>query len=421
MRRSQRILLRPIEDQEQLFFGSAGAYRFVWNWALAICQRHYRIYGLREKYRRPSEITLRNHWNRIKWVKFKWHEKYSKFIAEEAIKNLEVAYQRAFSDFLKAKKSGKKAKLALPKRKKKFHTVPSFCVCPGTYHSLTIKADYVLIPRIGLVKMVNDLRWPAGKQCYGMVKFTAGRWWLTISYDLPDPPKLASGRPPAGIDVGSTIFATVASQGAIIEEPKPPKPYAKTKRRLKRLQRNRDRFPKGSKRSEKKKLRIAKLHERCKNIRDNFLHNLTSKLTKRYGRICLETLNVQGMSQGWMKSVGDLGWYEFRRQITYKSETTGTEVWLADRFYPSSKTCSCCGHVKEKLPLKEREFICENCGFVCDRDHNAALNLEKLPTSSGKVTRVETGGSLKKRKLWRGAGQRNANTIKASAASSAVV
>lgn len=410
MRRSQRILLKPNKDQERLFFGSAGVYRVAWNWALSLCQRHYRLLKKREKYRRPSAITLMSRWNKVKRFKFKWWHKYSKLIAEEAFKNLEKSYERAFSGFLEAKKKGKKARLSLPKFKKKHRTIPSFCVCPSGNFPLTIKGSRVRIPRIGLVKMTNDLRWPAGKQCYGMVKFVAGRWWLTISYDLPNPPKLSSNRPPAGIDVGSTTFATVSSQGVITEEPKPPKPYAKTKRKLKRLQRNRDRFPKGSKRSEKKKLRIAKLHEKCRNIRNNFLHNLTSRLTKTYGRICLETLNVQGMSQGFLKNVGDLGWYEFRRQITYKSETTGTEVWLADMLYPSSKTCSCCGQIKKELLLEEREFVCENCGLVCDRDHNAAFNLEKLPTSSGKVTRVETGSSSKKRKLWRGAGRRDANT-----------
>jgi putative transposase len=165
---------------------------------------------------------------------------------------------------------------------------------------------------------------------------------------------------------------------------------------------------KGSKRRALAKLRLAKAHERVANLRANQLHQLSSQLVKRYGVIVLEDLNVKGLAGGMLAgTIADLGFAEFRRQVEYKSEAAGTNVIFADRFFPSSKSCSRCGEIKDDLALSDRTFRCGGCGLEVGRDHNAGINLEKLGQSMPEATRGETGGSSSRK--GRGAGRRTAN------------
>lgn len=154
---------------------------------------------------------------------------------------------------------------------------------------------------------------------------------------------------------------------------------------------------KGSKNRRKAVVRLARQHARVKAVRQDFLHKLTRKLVATYSRIGLEDLNVRGMQRGLLsRSVGDLGFYEFRRQVTYKADETGTVVVFAGRFYPSSKTCHRCGRVRGELDLKTRVLWCV-CGEMIDRDHNAALNLEKIGRGSPEFTRTETGDQARRK------------------------
>lgn len=411
MIRAQRILLKPTAEQRKLFAGAAGLSRFAWNWALALRKRHYAMFGKRKDYRRPSAFALMKHWNKIKDRRFPWVRGYSKYIAEESFKNLHQAYQTFFSGLKKGQRSG------LPKFHQKGAN-ESFQVVPCSHKPMTRKADRFNIPRIGFVKCQTELRWPNAKQVNGRIKLKAGRWWLTLSYDLPDLPKLPPDRPPCGIDLGCKTFATVSSHQEIVAEVAPPKPYAKTKRRLRRLQKVVSRRKKGSANRKKAILRLARQHERVANIRDNFLHQFTSRLVKRYGTIVLEDLSVKGLMAGMLAgTISDLGFGELRRQVEYKAEAVGTKVILAPRFYPSSKCCHECGEINETLTLKTREWTCPGCHTTHDRDHNAAFNLEslhnQLPASSGKVTPAETGSSSSTRKGRGGAGRRSRNVTRA--------
>jgi putative transposase len=128
---------------------------------------------------------------------------------------------------------------------------------------------------------------------------------------------------------------------------------------------------------------VARVHERIKNVRDNFLHQLSTRLVRRFGRIVLEDLSVKGLARGRLaKSFADAAAGEFRRQVEYKAEAAGTEVVFADRFFPSSKTCNRCGKA-QTLTLKDRVLWCP-CGEIVSRDHNAAFNLENYPGTPGK-------------------------------------
>jgi putative transposase len=275
----------------------------------------------------------------------------------------------------------------------------SFMVVPGKSTPMRLSGTRFQIPKIGFVKTQSKLRWPGATQTYGRVKRVAGRWWLTLSYELPDPPKLPDGRPACGIDLGISRLATIASGGRVVEEVKSPSPYMKAQEQLRQAKRRANRKSRGSANQRKALLKLAKLHERVASVRGNFLHQLTNRLVNRFGVICLEDLRVGELAgKGLGKLIHDMGWGIIRRQIEYKAETAGTKVVFADRFYPSSKTCSTCGQVKTKLALAERNWTCEGCGTSHNRDVNAAINLEKLGRGTPEETPAETR-STPKRKL----------------------
>lgn len=410
MIRSQRLLLRTTYKQRKLFAGAAGLSRFVWNWAVALCQRHYRMFGKKDGYKRPTQYTLTNRWNKIKKRRksLAWVGQYSKHIHEASFKAFDKAIVAAFSRLKKGKEPG------FPRFHKKGRN-DGFQVVPSRCSPVAIKGNRIRIPRIGFVRAETTLRWPNAKQVYGRIKHKAGRWWLTLSYELPEPVPLKPDRPACGIDLGAKTFAVIAS-GSTVQSVPPLKPYAKAKQRLARAGRWLSRkFKKGKKQSNRylqAKTRLAKAHERVANPRSNYIHQLTSRLVKDYGTIVLEDLNVQAMGGSWLSgTIQDLGLAEFRRQVAYKAESAGTKVVVADRFFPSSKTCSECGRVDRELKLIERAIWCP-CGNMMGRDENAARNLEKLAQGMGEVTRGESGSSLPRRKPKQGAARRTANANK---------
>ena len=156
----------------------------------------------------------------------------------------------------------------------------------------------------------------------------------------------------------------------------------KSLKRLKRKQRRLSRARKGSNRRARAKLSVQKLHHRIANQRKDVLHQLTNYLTKTFKIICIEDLNVSGMMKNHKlaRSIADAGWSEFRRQLNYKAEHRGCRISVIDRFFPSSKKCSHCGHIKSDLTLRDRVYNCDSCGSSMDRDLNAALNILKEGT-----------------------------------------
>jgi putative transposase len=179
-----------------------------------------------------------------------------------------------------------------------------------------------------------------------------------------------------GVDLGIKSLATL-SDGSVFNAPKPLKKYLK---KLKRLQRTLSRREKDSHNQNKLKQQIAKVHAKIVQIRQNSLHQLTSYLTDHFGGIVIEDLNVKGMlaNHKLARAIADLGFYEFRRQLEYKTQLKGNYLLIADRWFPSSKTCSLCGNIKKKLKYSFRVYSCEACGHKIDRDLNAARNLKNL-------------------------------------------
>jgi putative transposase len=210
----------------------------------------------------------------------------------------------------------------------------------------------------------------------------AGRWFVSITVDTPEDSPLpkAENQGAVGVDLGVSALATL-STGEVVTGPKAHKALLT---RLQRLSRSLSRKAKGSKNREKAKARLARLHARIANIRNDALHRLTTNLTCRFHTIGIEDLNVRGMvkNRHLSRAVSDMGFFEFRRQLNYKAAQRGGRIVVADRWHPSSKTCSCCGHVLETLPLAIRKWTCPACGVTHDRDVNAAVNLKHLAVSS---------------------------------------
>ena len=217
------------------------------------------------------------------------------------------------------------------------------------------------------------------------------RWFISVAVEMKDYHKDRTANGQIGIDLGLKI-AIVCSDGQRFDAPKP---LRDNLQHLRCLSRSHSRKQKGSQNRKKSQLRLARLHVRIKNIRNDWLHKITTKLCRENQTICLEDLNVKGMMRNHRlaRAISDIGWSEFRRKIEYKSVIYDDQVGVVGRFLPTSKTCSVCGCKKEFFSLDERVFHCDDCGAVIDRDDNASVNIKTAglaviacgQTSSGSV------------------------------------
>jgi putative transposase len=178
------------------------------------------------------------------------------------------------------------------------------------------------------------------------------------------------------VDVGIRNLAVLSTGERVAS----PQALQRSLRKVRRLNRELHRRAIGSRRRKQTRRRLARVHARAANLRRDALHKLTTTLTTQHGTIVVEQLNLAGMvrNRRLARALTDAGLAELRRQLTYKAGWYGSRLIMADRFYPSSKTCSACGWVKAKLTLAERTFTCEACGLQLDRDLNAARNLATL-------------------------------------------
>ena len=201
----------------------------------------------------------------------------------------------------------------------------------------------------------------------------AGRWFVTIHVDQPDPAPLPATGQAAGMDVGLTDFA-VLSTGEKISHPKN---WERHQRRLKRYQRRLARCRKGSTNRAKARLKVARVHAQIADARRDFLHKASTSLIRRFDVIAMEDLGISGMvrNRRLARAISCTGWGEHRRMLEYKAERYGRTIVTVDRWYPSSKTCSVCGHLLASLGLGTRYWTCPVCGSRHDRDINAAKNI----------------------------------------------
>ena len=282
----------------------------------------------------------------------------------------------------------KKGQINYPQFKKKRENFGSYYI---SNDQVVIKNEkYLKIPNLGLVKMREKLRFN-GKLSYLTISQEGGKFFASFNMQITKEeyirthPKAKATQLAVGIDLGLKTFLSL-SNGLEIKAPKPldrlerllvrrsrqlsKKQHAKTKQEA--LQ-----GVKRSKNYQKASIKVNKTHRRIANIRGNFLHKTTSCLVKNVQYFSIEDLNIQGMMRNHRlaKSLADVSFYEFKRQLTYKAEYNGREIHQVDRFYPSSKLCSNCGSLKADLTLSDRVYCCDKCGTRLDRDYNASLNL----------------------------------------------
>jgi len=234
----------------------------------------------------------------------------------------------------------------------------------------------------------------SGEVICATISRIADKWFVSLSVKLESATASCENQAVVGVDLGIKSLATLSS-GDVFEAPKPLK---KSLKKLKRLQRGLCRRQKDSHNRYKLKQQIAKVHAKIVNIRQNSLHQLTNYLTKNFSNIAIEDLNVKGMlaNKNLARAIADIGFYEFKRQLEYKSFLRGNYLLTVDKWFPSSKQCSNCGHKKTDLKLSERVYHCDSCGLERDRDLNAAINLKNVLNtgSSSEINACRQDGSV---------------------------
>jgi putative transposase len=362
---SHKIELDPNNKQATYFARAAGTARFAYNWALAEWKRQYEEWKSDPTKTKPSQMSLRRQLNAVKREQFPWMLEVTKNAPQMAIIQLGAAFANFF------------AKRARYPRFRRRGVNDRFSV---TNDQLHVDGRYIRVPGLGRVRMRECLRFN-GKVMSATISRVADGWFASITVDCPVPlPAHAENQGVAGVDLGVSALA-VLSTGEKIDGPKPHKAALS---RLRRLSRSLSRKKKGSRNREKAKRKLARLHYRIANIRNDSLHKLTSDVTRRFHTVCIEDLNIRGMMRNrhLSRSIADMGFFEFRRQLEYKSAMRGGLVVVADKWFASSKICHQCGHKLESLSLSVREWTCPVCGKQHDRDVNAAVNLRNYTVSS---------------------------------------
>ena len=366
--RAHKIRLYPTKAQEILLRKTAGCARYAYNWALAAWERMYADYVAGKSADKPTAIHLSRQWTKEREP---WTKEVHRGAQTKAILNVGVAFDNYWKGICKRPTFHKKYK----------HN--SFYV--DNEHAY-IQEDRISLPRIGKVKLAEELRYQGDVVAY-TVSNKLGVWYVSVRMVVENPCVCNNPRSIVGIDVGLHTPAT-ASDGMCLNTPKR---LTGLYVRLKQAQRSVARKVKGSNNRSKALQRQRCIQQKINNIRSDAVHKFTTTITKNHGIVVTETLDATALQQSdsviKRRCMATSMMKEIIRQIAYKAQ----HHIMVDRFYPSTKTCSCCGHVRDNITLDERTYVCPNCGLTIDRDMNAALN---LMTYAGRVTPGEPVDSL---------------------------
>jgi putative transposase len=340
-----------------------GVARHAWNWGLGLTKQilDHNKTNPDSKIKFPTAIDLHKWLVALVKSENEWYYECSKSTPQQALMALREAWKRYFN-----KTAG------VPKFKKK-----------GKRDSFTLEGtvkilgnNKIQVPVIGVLKTYERLPQVLIKSC--TISRQADRWFMSFRFDVEQ--QESNNTDVVGVDLGVKSLATLSTGEVILGA----KSYKKYEAKLSRMQwLNRHKII-GSANWKKASVQVARLHKKIANIRKDTLHKLTTLLAKNHGTVVIEDLNVSGMmaNHKLAKAIADMGFYEFRRQLTYKCELYGSKLVVVDRWFPSSKTCSNCGTKKETLGLNQRVFECSHCGFTVDRDLNAAINLSLYASGS---------------------------------------
>lgn len=414
-----RFALDPTAAQERGLSSHAGAARFAYNFGLALVKERLDAQKTGEDVAAPWSLpALRREWNAAKAEVAPWWAENSKEAASSGLADL-AAGLRAWSDSKHDRRAG--PRVGFPRFKRRGRCRESFRYTTGTFG--VSGRCRVQLPRIGHVrtheptsKLQKRIERGEARVLSASVARDGGRWFCSLccEIDRGDEPASRPGSV-AGVDVGVKHLA-VLSTGKPVENPRA---LRRARRKLRRLQRRADRqrrannpacyHPDGqaikgkrpvtrSDRQQRAERQVTRLHARVRNIRQDALHKLTTELAATHGTIVVEHLNARGLcragNRGLRRAIHDASMAEVRRQLAYKTAWRGGLLIQAPTSYPSSKTCSSCGAVKAKLPLRARVYHCEHCGLRIDRDLNAARNLATLAETMVAGSGTETLNAL---------------------------
>ena len=375
-----RVMLIPNNKQKTKLFQYANTARFAYNWALGREKENYKNGG-----KFLSDGDLRKEFTQLKKTEeYSWLNEISNNVTKQAIKDACNAYKRFFKGYSK-----------FPKFKSRKYSVPSFYQdnVKIKFTETHVKVEGFTTSKrknkqkINWMRLAEHNRIPTDcKYTNPRIKYDGLNWWLTVGIEYEDSTAIPSNDG-IGIDLGIKDLA-ICSYGTKYKNINKSQKVKKLEKQKRRLQRSISRSYEKNKKGEsycktnnviKKEKLLLKRNHRLTNIRKNYLNQTISEIVNRKPRfICIEDLNVSGMMKNrhLSKVVQQQGFYEFRRQIEYKSAWNNIPVIIADRFFPSSKLCSCCGSIKKDLKLSDRIYKCD-CGNVIDRDFQAALNLKR--------------------------------------------
>ena len=397
---AKKIRLLPTPEQEILFWKSAGVARWSYNYYLGKQKEQYKLWQSSEKEckKRLKEREIRKEINNVlKPTTHQWLKEVGSNVMKQAVKEAD----KAFKKFLKGDGG-------FPKFKTKRKTKPSFYV---NYESLKAKNGGFHGEKIGFVRTSEPMpRCPKDKKYSNpWISFDGKYWYLSVGFEQWQRDVKLNDEESIGIDLGlkklATCYMAKSKKSMIFKNINKIQTVRRIKKRLRREQRKHSRKIKAKidhyeqvvkggqvvgrkpifncslpdcKNLEKQRRKIALIYRRLTNIRQNYLHQTTTAIVKtKPSRIVIEDLNIKGMMKNkhLSRSIKEAKFHEFRRQLEYKTKRYGIELVVADRFYPSSKTCFSCGYIKKDLKLKDRTYVCPHCGATIDRDLNAAMNL----------------------------------------------
>lgn len=367
----------PNKEQAIMFLKHFGACRYIYNWGL-----EYKIHTYKEESKSISRFALNK-----EITELKQSELWLKEINTQSLQGATLNLDNAFTRFFREKKG-------FPKFKSKKNPVQSFNVPQG--YKVDFEDNKVYLPKIGWVK-TRLHRCFEGKQQTAVVSMTnTGKYYISILIDdgKPVPDKQAfNENNTTGIDLGITHFLT-DSNGLKVQNPRHLKQNLK---KLKREQCKLSRKKKGSRNRDKQRLKVSCIHEKIRNIREDFQHKWSVKLIRENQAICLETLNVKGMLKNHhlAQHISDAGWYSFLEKLKYKTEWYGKTIIQIGQFEPSSKLCSNCRYHNADLKLKHRMWICPECGSAHDRDINAAINIKDFALDNQDLISTPGTGGIK--------------------------
>jgi putative transposase len=365
MKKAYKYKLKPTLKQQQMLLQHFGCARFIYNWGLDLKIKAYQKDKSFLSYvDLAKQLTLLKKQNEYKWL-----NEVSINVLQQSLRCLDTAYKNFF-----------RVKKGFPKFKSKHGSKDCCKFINGVYFDFNKRK--VKIPKVGWAKICKNKKFDLSQCKLGTLtvsKDKCGTYWATILVDdgKPSPPKAKVEKATSvGIDLGIKDFA-ILSDGSKFANPKY---YEKRQCKLRRLQQRLSKKTKGSKNRDRAKLRLATCSSRIANCRSDYLQRLSTYLVQTYDTICIEDLNVEGMlkNHNLAKSISSASWSEFRQMLTYKCEWYGKNLFIIDRFEPSSKTCNNCGYVYKELTLSERAWKCPICGEVLDRDMNAAKNVRDM-------------------------------------------